>query len=129
MTILCSPATCKQELTDEDATVKIRIIAERKEQFPISCDDKRGGVVALHQNCWESLLSEHGRRRSKFAGRLRDAKETAEFSDARTVMEQEASRTAELLQTCEHAVVFTGAGISTSAGIGDFRGLFGMWTV
>ena len=34
----------------------------------------------------------------------------------------------ELLEAARHAVVFTGAGISTESGIPDFRSPGGIWT-
>ena len=33
----------------------------------------------------------------------------------------------EMIETCERAVVFTGAGISTESGIPDFRSPGGVW--
>ena len=34
-----------------------------------------------------------------------------------------------MLRASHHCVVFTGAGISTAAGIGDYRGITGKWTL
>jgi len=39
-----------------------------------------------------------------------------------------AQKVAALLQGATHVCAFTGAGISTSAGIGDYRGKQGKWT-
>jgi mono-ADP-ribosyltransferase sirtuin 6 len=41
---------------------------------------------------------------------------------------EKAGRVAALLKNAKHACVFSGAGISTAAGIGDFRGKTGKWT-
>ena len=40
----------------------------------------------------------------------------------------EAIRIARLIKNARHCIVFTGAGVSTAAGIGDFRGKAGKWT-
>ena len=44
-----------------------------------------------------------------------------EFFDDKEVFDQKVSKLAELIAKCNHCVAFSGAGISTSAGIKDFR--------
>lgn len=47
---------------------------------------------------------------------------------SRVDVQEKAALFVELLRSANHLVVFTGAGISTSAGIGDYRGISGKWT-
>ncbi|XP_051126070.1 NAD-dependent protein deacetylase SRT1 [Andrographis paniculata] len=53
----------------------------------------------------------------------------AEFFDQPNVLCEKAERLAKMIQKSKHLVVFTGAGISTSCGIPDFRGPKGIWTL
>ena len=46
----------------------------------------------------------------------------------RVGQEEGIARLAELIEACERAVAFTGAGISTESGIPDFRSPSGLWT-
>lgn len=59
---------------------------------------------------------------------MKEAAKTAEYHDSSEQVEGESTRIARLLQAAKHCVAFTGAGISTSAGIGDYRGKGGKWT-
>lgn len=54
--------------------------------------------------------------------------DTAEFFDSLSTVRAKAVSVAALLRSAQHACAFTGAGISTSSGIGDYRGKNGMWT-
>ncbi|KAH7129477.1 DHS-like NAD/FAD-binding domain-containing protein [Dactylonectria estremocensis] len=52
-----------------------------------------------------------------------------ERHDAPDIVAKKAKALAVQIQECKRFVVFTGAGISTSAGIPDFRGPEGVWTL
>lgn len=100
---------------------------EDRKQWPIFVDENTG-MGAFHQTCWERVRSEHCRKRSKLARLIRQADDTAELFDGSTQVQAKAVELAQLIRQSKHLVVFTGAGVSTAAGIGDFRGLFGQWT-
>lgn len=55
-------------------------------------------------------------------------KEIEEHFDDPSVLERKLDQLAEWVRSSEYVTAFTGAGISTSAGIPDFRGPDGVWT-
>lgn len=96
----------------------------------------RNGNAVLHQGCYKDLMSKVRSRKRKLEAKpsawecrlLRAADETAEWHCSDEILAASARRFVAMLRAAKHAVVFSGAGISTSAGIGDYRGKSGKWT-
>ena len=55
-------------------------------------------------------------------------KEKIEYVEPNSTLLPKIKEIAKLLKSCKHCIVFTGAGVSTSAKIPDFRGPQGVWT-
>lgn len=97
----------------------------------------RSGDGIFHRDCWDLLVKTCRVRSKKNAPfvlstidktLVKEALKTAEYHDSLDTVANEASRIADLIRNAKHCVAFTGAGISTSAGIGDYRGKSGKWT-
>ena len=69
-----------------------------------------------------------------YAARLSDYKHKGvtglpETEDAPAVLEAKLAQLVDMVRAAERVVVLTGAGVSTSAGLPDFRGPKGIWTL
>ncbi|XP_060070664.1 NAD-dependent protein deacylase sirtuin-6-like [Ylistrum balloti] len=102
-----------------------------KPEFLANWDDD--GVGVFHMVCWELLndlahKSEVTELCSQEKALVLEAEETAEFHQSVDALMADTTRIALMIKECKYPIAFTGAGISTSAGIGDFRGIHGKWT-
>ncbi len=95
------------------------------------------GDASFHKTCWDDLLkSSRARNPKNIAIKLsnrdkslvKEASKTVEHHDSVDIVRMEGARIAQLIRSSHHCIVFSGAGISTSAGIGDYRGKEGKWT-
>ena len=138
---LCSLKTCGKIINSCNHTlveVKVGISGKGRDVFS-KCAvswQERSGEARFHGECWSRLERDartRGRRTADSLGKeekklVREASETAEWHDSEEKIEKEASRMASLVRRSSYCIAFTGAGISTAAGIGDYRGKDGKWT-
>lgn len=128
--LVCCLKACEQSLHLTAARVEIAVAIE-----PGSASVEgvvaweKNVTLAFHRDCWQKVLAQGNRMRPDERRLLRLAAGTAEHFDASEEVEAKASQAAEILRKCRKAVAFTGAGISTSAGLGDYRGKKGKWTL
>lgn len=144
----CCLTLCGNDIFEQsESRVEVKTVLPTRfdgKNFLVSWN--RNGEAIFHLPCWQRLLKSKpttnykklGAKRSRLNSSelvtkqekslIREAKKTAEFFDSAEQIKKEASRVAGWLLSAKHCVVFTGAGISTAAGIGDYRGKSGKWT-
>lgn len=67
--------------------------------------------------------------RKRVEARLLSTQRLKEFEDSPEDLEDKCNQLAEIISSAKYLVVYSGAGISTSANIPDFRGTTGLWTL
>ncbi|XP_052071126.1 NAD-dependent protein deacylase sirtuin-6-like [Mytilus californianus] len=135
--MICSFAYCDQGhvIPPWSARVDVRGFhvpkSKRKGMVVDWTDD---GSASLHVICWQKVCelaqgkSPNIKLCKKEKDLINEAEQTVEFHDSEECFQKEASRIAALLRDSAYCIGFTGAGISTAAGIGDYRGIHGQWT-
>eukprot|EP00996_Jenningsia_fusiforme_P000471 NODE_1413_length_1542_cov_25.511052_g1274_i0.p1 GENE.NODE_1413_length_1542_cov_25.511052_g1274_i0~~NODE_1413_length_1542_cov_25.511052_g1274_i0.p1 ORF type:complete len:452 (+),score=72.02 NODE_1413_length_1542_cov_25.511052_g1274_i0:111-1466(+) len=139
--MLCCRRLCGAAVLGGDARVEVKADPEGA---PVPSGDgtlvawKPDGGAVLHRACWDLVVTSTASKKRKrscpeterFECRLvSSAQSTAEFHDGDAEIEAKATDIAVLLRSSRRSIAFTGAGISTSAGIGDYRGKDGKWTL
>ncbi|GFS24841.1 NAD-dependent deacetylase sirtuin-6 [Elysia marginata] len=116
-----------------DARVNIRAFEPKTKQAMV-VNWKEGGAATFHPSCWAELYKATKTSSPSISlsdverSMILDANKTAEYHDSDAAISQAAENIVRILRQSRYCIAFTGAGISTAAGIGDFRGIDGKWT-
>lgn len=140
--LTCSLKSCSgliNPLNEKHVEIQAGLPENNVARFLLKCavEWTGAGEATFHESCWKDVLkSARARNQKKAAIKMsleeralvKEASKTAEFHNSFDDVRKEATRIAFLIRGASHCIVFTGAGISTSAGIGDYRGKGGKWT-
>lgn len=141
--LACCLKTCPSPFIDTASQSRVEIQISLTDRTHLQKLIQSGGVswsrrgeAIFHNECWEVVLSSSRSRAKANSAQLtaaekklvKEAAKTLERHSSLAEVKREAGRIADIVKSAKHFVVFTGAGISTSAGIGDYRGKGGKWT-
>ncbi|XP_061182508.1 NAD-dependent protein deacylase sirtuin-6-like [Saccostrea echinata] len=132
--VKCCLISCdKGTIRETDGHVDVRAYAVPKEKrsgFLVNWNED--GFATFHEECWFALFRLSTDKASDITkeenNMVKEAKKTAEIHNSYAKLKQEVEHIAKLITNAKYCIAFTGAGISTAAGIGDFRGIRGKWT-
>ena len=129
---LCSLRSCSAELDQEEGRVEVKSCLPSRvgSAFLRKCvvDWRSSGEAVFHKRCWAEVLRNARVRNTKNATMrihpeertlVKEAAKTAEFHDSAAELATSARRIASMMRKARFCIAFTGAGISTSAGIGE----------
>ncbi|XP_056019592.1 NAD-dependent protein deacetylase Sirt6-like isoform X3 [Ostrea edulis] len=130
----CAVVACDKCLisqTDGRVDVRAFIVPKGKRSgFHVNWDDN--GFATFHEDCWFDLKSSYKSQESNLTKEekemVKEAIKTAEIHNSYDKVQREAEHIANLIKNSKYCIAITGAGISTAAGIGDYRGIRGKWT-
>ncbi|ELT93675.1 hypothetical protein CAPTEDRAFT_224786 [Capitella teleta] len=134
-TLVCSLKKCIQEkFTKRMPRVEVKSVDlpldDRSHMMVNWAED---GQATFHDICWKALINSFKMDNpftlcSREKELVQEARKSSEYFDSWEKVKFEADRVTRMMKDSQYAIAFTGAGISTAAGIYDFRGKNGKWT-
>ncbi len=122
--ILCS--FCQDVIESNNGSVEVKVcLPSGYKQLNVLWS--KNGEAIFHSHCWNDLLKNARMRNTKKCtiqlsiqekSLIKEANKTAEYHDSEATIIDGCSAIVELINNANYCVAFTGAGISTSAGIG-----------